>query len=125
MTDRRILVILADVAEDAHILPKYRLFDVSDAVATALREANVDVEMIETRLVPALIDGASHFHTFAAAHVLRLPRLERFAALAQLVAVAAEARAEERRRLCSDSLAYELAVQLTRDEIERHAGRTA
>ena len=73
--------------------------------------------------------GATEFDAFVARYVTRLKRPNRAAALLALKAVVLEARAIERRRLCTDSRYFAAAVALTQDEIARHGatsrGRSA
>lgn len=78
----------------------------------------------ETRVSPrpagSVRSGATEFDAFVARYVLRLKRPNRAAALLALKAVVLEARAVERRRLCTDSRYFAAAVALTQDEIARH-----
>jgi hypothetical protein len=67
--------------------------------------------------------GATAFDEFVERYVLRLRRPDRAAALAALKAVALEAQAVERRRLCTDARYFAAAVAQTHDEIARHASR--
>jgi hypothetical protein len=67
--------------------------------------------------------GATAFEEFVERYVLKLRRTERAPALAALKAVALEAQAVERRRLCTDARYHAAAVAQTLDEIARHAPR--
>jgi hypothetical protein len=64
--------------------------------------------------------GETAFDVFVGRYLVRLKRADRPMALAALKALALEAQAIERRRLCTDSTYFAAAVALTRAEIARH-----